>query len=239
MIALLLETSGKQGFVALGEGSGIVAQRTLDEGRRHARDLVPMVGELLQERGLTARDVGVVAVSQGPGSYTGLRVGIASALAFRFATDSHLLLVPSFEILAKGVVGNCINGSLRPDQGFALGDFEILGDALKGWVYHQRFSSEGSPIGELALSVVEDWRRVVPADIPVVIAPDANLNPLLDSIGHVGKRAIGIQDPLAFQSIVAERIARGDWNDSDTAEPLYLRPSSAELQMIERAKGRG
>jgi len=236
VIALLLETSGKQGFVALGEGGEILCQRTLDEGRRHARDLVPMVGEILRERGLGARDVGVVAVSQGPGSYTGLRVGIASALAFRFATDCHLLLVPSFEILAKDFVGKLPVDP--PGSNSGVGEFEVLGDALKGWVYHQRFSADGSPSGKLGLSVEGDWRRLTPVEIPVLVAPGVSLDSLLDKMGQVGKRILGNNDPMAFQSIVADRIARADWNDSDTAEPLYLRPSSAELQMIERAKGR-
>lgn len=236
MITLLLETSGKQGFVALGEGGEILGLKALDEGRRHARDLVPMVGELLGERGFATRDVGVVAVSQGPGSYTGLRVGIASALAFRFATGCHMMLVPTFGILAKSVVGNFPNIGLPLGPG--SGDFEVLGDGLKGWVYHQKFSDSGFPAGELGISLVEDWRRMTPVDIPVVLAPGANLDPLLDKMGQVGKRAMGVNHPHAFQSIVEERISRSDWNDSDTAEPLYLRPSSAELQMIERTRGR-
>ncbi len=237
MIALLLETSGKQGFVALGEGGEILAHRSLDEGRRHARDLVPMVGEILGERGLTPREVGVVAVSQGPGSYTGLRVGIASALAFRFATDCHLLLVPSFGIWAKGVVDN-IPGKRMPIESPIAG-FDVLGDALKGWVYHQRFCGEGIPTGDLGLCPVKDWAAMNPADLPVAIAPGVNLDLPLDAVGHQGKRYPGINSPAAFQAIVAGRIAKEDWNDSDIGEPLYLRPSSAELQMIERSKGGG
>src|SRR3712207_2459498 len=67
---LLIETSGRGGRVGLSEGPDLVAERLLDDTRRHARDLAPAVAALLRARSWRPRDLGGVIVSLGPGSYT-------------------------------------------------------------------------------------------------------------------------------------------------------------------------
>ena len=88
---LLLETSGRGGFVALAEGAALRGLRRLDEARRHARDLAPATAELLAAQGWKARDLHGVVVSRGPGSYTGLRVGIMSAKTLAYAVGCALV----------------------------------------------------------------------------------------------------------------------------------------------------
>jgi tRNA threonylcarbamoyl adenosine modification protein YeaZ len=80
---LILETSGRVASVALAEGGRLLGTRRLDEARRHARDLAPAVAGLLAGQGRRPRDVHAVLVGRGPGSYTGLRVGVMSAKASR------------------------------------------------------------------------------------------------------------------------------------------------------------
>src|ERR1700753_1009836 len=94
---LILETSHRVGKVALASGDSIVGERTLDESRRHARDLAPAIQTLLGAQGWRARDLDGVIVSRGPGSYTGLRVGIMSAKTLAFATGCALLAIDTFE----------------------------------------------------------------------------------------------------------------------------------------------
>src|SRR5947208_1983541 len=102
---LILKTSGRAGQVALAEGETLLGLRRLDEARRHARDLAPAVAELLAARGWAPRDVRGVIVSRGPGSYTGLRVGVMSAKAFAYATGAVLLAVDTFVALALQAPG--------------------------------------------------------------------------------------------------------------------------------------
>lgn len=148
MIALLLETSGKQGFVALSEAGNLVAVRTLDESRRHARDLAPLVGEILRERQVSSLAVGVVAVSQGPGSYTGLRVGIASALAFRFATDCHMMLVPTFFFWPET---DPWNGSRQPRSLKSLVMPSKVGSTINGLALRKAIGGPWTfPVGAMA-----------------------------------------------------------------------------------------
>src|SRR5215471_12911522 len=97
---LLLETSGRVGQVALAEGGRLRGVRRLEETRRHARDLAPAVRELLAAQGWRVRDLHGVIVSRGPGSYTGLRVGIMSAKALAYATGCTLLAIDTFAVIA-------------------------------------------------------------------------------------------------------------------------------------------
>src|SRR5581483_928797 len=98
---LILETSGRAGWVAVAAGDSLLRSRQLDEARRHARDLAPAVCELLDAAGWKPRDVHALFVSRGPGSYTGLRVGIASAKVFAYATGCALIAVDTFSAIAS------------------------------------------------------------------------------------------------------------------------------------------
>jgi tRNA threonylcarbamoyl adenosine modification protein YeaZ len=238
VLALLIETSGRSGWVALIDDSQILGSIRLEQGRRHARDLAPAAGSLLENQGLRANQVDCVAVSQGPGSYTGLRVGIASALAFRFATDCHLVLVPTFEILAQSDLAPANVNEPHNGVGATTGDIpraEVVADALKGWVYHQGFARKDDglwqPVRPLAVETIPQWEAVREKRAAVLYAADSS------ELAARGIPGTLVEPQLpAFAALVRARAGRGEWNDSDIAEPLYLRPSSAELQMLQKSQ---
>src|SRR5262249_4022349 len=122
---LVLETSGKVGQVALAVDQIIRARCRLEVARRHARDLAPAVSELLAEQGWNPRDLTGVIVSRGPGSYTGLRVGIMSAKTMAYATGCVLVGVETFEAIA----------SQAPE---AVTSLEVIADAQQDKVYIQQ-----------------------------------------------------------------------------------------------------
>src|SRR5262245_32159459 len=93
---LLLETSGRVGQVGLAADGRLLAGRRLSETHRHARDLAPTVAALFREFAWKPADVQAVVVSRGPGSYTGLRVGVMTAKAFAYATGCRLLALDTF-----------------------------------------------------------------------------------------------------------------------------------------------
>ena len=105
---LILETSHRIGTVALALGDAIVAERTLDESRRHARDLVPAIQELLTQQGLEGELDGVIA-SRGPDSFTGLRVGLMSAKTLAYATGCALLAIDTFDAIRQQVPADLQN----------------------------------------------------------------------------------------------------------------------------------
>lgn len=101
MIVLGVETSGLQGTLALLRDGDCLAARSLEQpGRRHAQTLVAEVQRLLHEFGLAPRDLHLLAVSIGPGSFTGLRVGVVFAKTYAYATGAALAAVDTLRAIA-------------------------------------------------------------------------------------------------------------------------------------------
>ncbi len=222
---LILETSSRTGQVALALGDELRSVRHLDEARRNARDLAPATAALLAEQGWRPRDLQAVIVSRGPGSYTGLRVGIMSAKTFAYATGCALLAVDTFAALALQAPPSAPR-------------VDVLADAQQDKVYVQSFvrtAEDWQPSTELAIRRFADWLATrepsawvmgpgllkwathLPADVPNV---DASLwEPQAVSLLRIG---------LA-------RYLAGERDDPWTLEPLYLRPSSAEEQWRKRS----
>ncbi len=219
---LILETSTQAAQVALAVGNTLLDVRHLDEARRHARDLVPAVRDLLAHQGWRPRELHGVVVSRGPGSYTGLRVGIMSAKALAYATSCALLAVDTFAAVARQV----------PARAQVL---DVIADAQQDKVYVQRFgrsgeSGEWSAASALAIRPVQEWLSSLTAR-QWVSGPGLRK--------HAGQIPEGIQqadaaewDPRAesLLAISLPRYLRGERDDLWAVEPLYLRPSSAEQQ---------
>jgi tRNA threonylcarbamoyladenosine biosynthesis protein TsaB len=217
---LLIETSGATGRVGLACGDTVRAAREMDRARRHARDLAPLVQSLLQEQAWPPTEIGGVIVSLGPGSYTGLRVGLMSAKALAFALGCPLVGVPTFEVLAW-----------QARQSGA--SVEVVEDAQQNRLYVQRFgfSPDGVPEPQSTLHIREaaEWLQQLPTcaltgpglrkhrpKLPptAAVTPEATWEPQLEGLLRLG---------LA-------RWQRGQTDSPLTLEPLYLRPSSAEEQ---------
>ena len=87
MKILALETSAVAASAAVCEDEVLIAQSFQNTGLTHSRTLMPMVQDLLKNSGLTLKDIDVIAVAVGPGSFTGLRIGIAAAKGLAWAAD--------------------------------------------------------------------------------------------------------------------------------------------------------
>ena len=104
MLVLGIETSSYEGSVALERDGVCLDERLLNQvGRRHAQSLVAEIGAMLRNQGLMPRDVDVIAVSQGPGSFTGLRVGMVAAKTFAYATQCRFVAVDTFAAIAENI----------------------------------------------------------------------------------------------------------------------------------------
>lgn len=131
MKLLALETSGAVGSVCLCEDDRLLGERSFGGAKQHGRELAPCVDALFREVGWNPRTgPELVAVSQGPGSFTGLRVGIAFAKTLAYATKCDVVGVPSLDVLAQN--------ALLPEAASIRGDAENIGvvvDAKRGRVY--------------------------------------------------------------------------------------------------------
>ena len=98
---LAVETSSSVGSIALCDGVDLLGQCTFSHGLQNAARVLPLIDELCRERGITAKDFTDVAVSIGPGSFTGLRIGVTLAKTLAFATGAKLLAVPTLPVIAS------------------------------------------------------------------------------------------------------------------------------------------
>jgi len=226
---LAIDTATEQASVALGHSRDDALEENLSGARRHASALVPMLDRLLRRRRVTLAQLTGLALSDGPGSFTGLRVGAAAIKALAQARGLPLWIAPSLLVRAAGSAGE---GKLVLS----------LGHALRGEVYAAAYRFVGDRImTQLAPSVTrpEALAAVVPRpDLLVGDAP-AELVTLLET--WIGRPMIRPPDgaPSARQLIGligksggAREIADvGDW------EPLYGRPAEAQARW-ETAHGR-
>jgi tRNA threonylcarbamoyladenosine biosynthesis protein TsaB len=99
-VLLALETSAERGSVALFDGERLLGEAWLDARERHAASLLVCLDRLLAEQKRTLADVAQIALSIGPGSFTGLRIGLATALGLTYGTNRTLVPVPTLAALA-------------------------------------------------------------------------------------------------------------------------------------------
>jgi tRNA threonylcarbamoyladenosine biosynthesis protein TsaB len=223
---LVIETSERIGVVALAAGERLLGERRLDEARRHARDLAPAIRDLLMEQGWRARDLDAVVVSRGPGSYTGLRVGVMSAKTLAYAAGCTLLAVDTFAAIARQA----------PPEALAI---DVIADAQQDKLYVQRFArmSAAEPLNAAsALAIVSfaSWQLSL-ADSDWVAGPGLEkFGKLLESHARTVSLEAWFPRSESLAWLALERLARGGKDDVFAIEPLYLRPSSAEEKWQQR-----
>ena len=107
MNILVLDTSTGRAAIGLRVRDGSVYSTVTDGAQRHGRDLIPCLAELLARAGVAAREIEAIGVGLGPGSYTGLRVGVTAAKTLAYVTGAALVGLDSLEAVAWNARGNC------------------------------------------------------------------------------------------------------------------------------------
>jgi tRNA threonylcarbamoyladenosine biosynthesis protein TsaB len=227
---LALETASDRASVAVGHTMDDAVEESLLGARRHAGALLPMVETALRRRGITLDDLAGVVLSDGPGSFTGLRVGATAAKALVRTRGLPLRVAPSLMARAAGVRGGT--------RGLVL----AVSDALRGDVYAGAFRFEpGRVVTELAPAV---WRPAALVDLG--LAPDLLVGEAPSPAREVLERAAGremIVPPAgapraaALIALVAVDGGAREVPDPSEWEPVYGRPAEAQARW-EIAHGR-
>jgi tRNA threonylcarbamoyladenosine biosynthesis protein TsaB len=224
MRVLALETSTTAGGVALVEDGHLVGQCMLDIALTHSERLMAMVDRLLHDCRWLAAELGGLAVSIGPGSFTGLRVGAATAKGLALALGLPVAPVPTLDALAANLP-------------FADVDVCPLLDARKGEVYLARYRWNGDTMERqsdyLALS---PGAAVELLDPPVIVLGDG-VSACRQYFGRLGN-GLKIAPPAQCAPSAAvvgqlghAMLVSGAGVEGDELAPLYLRPSAAELKV--------
>ena len=135
MRTLALDTSTSTGTVAVLESGVLLGQRELPRGQRSAQALAPLISEQLVEVGWKPREIELIATTRGPGSFTGLRIGVTTAKTLAYATGAQLLAVNTLEVIA----------AQAPTHVQTL---EVVLDAQRQQLYRARYRRDDS--GRLA-----------------------------------------------------------------------------------------
>ena len=163
-LILSIETGTDICSVALANDGELMALRESDEGRDHAKKVALFVDELLRETGVQPSDIDAIAVGKGPGSYTGLRIGVSFAKGMCYALDIPLIAIGSLDALAEVAREDFEAGILDiEEEDWAQAKLCPMVDARRMEVYAQVFDVEGKAQSDVVAEVVteesfNEWR---------------------------------------------------------------------------------
>ena len=212
-----------RGSVALGRGDHILAWRALSPDRRHTTEVLPAIRDMLAETGSEPRDVSVVGFSQGPGSFTGLRVAATIARMWQSATGCEVVAVPTLEVIAQNVL-SC------PDP---PGRIAAILDARRGRLFGAVYERVGADAlrntAEAALHDAEPWLQSLEQPCSVV---GEGLAEHQDSVIKAGldplPESIWLPDARQVLAIGRRLATAGLFCSQQEIVPVYLRPPECE-----------
>ena len=231
MRVLAFESSAKTASVALSDGGRILSSMTVDAGRTHSEILLPMAEDLLCESKLSFADIDGFAVTTGPGSFTGIRIGVATVKGLAFGRGIPCFGISSLEGLAYNLKG------LR-------GIFVPVIDCRRNECYTALFSSDGEHIERLTEDTQIKIADLAPllsqyANTPLYLVGDASARAkdILTPLGvnfEVTPEAMRLANAASLLVIAEERLARGEYTDDSTLTAVYLKPAQAERERLEK-----
>lgn len=221
MIAIALETSGRPSSVALSK-NGETIEEVLTGEKSHASHLLPALERLMASAQVDSSQIEVVFVGTGPGSYTGLRVGIATALGIARGSGANLLGIPSGE---SRTFSECEEGS----------EASLLLDARQGELYFAHYKRTRGDVQTLhapcvtttaELGAMLPERGILLGDPTVAVA--AGLDEQQIARVRIADEFGGYPCASALIELGLGRLAAGNSASMTAPEPLYLRPFAAK-----------
>lgn len=233
MKILALESSALAASVAVCEEEELIAQSFQRTGLTHSATLMPMAEDLLKNAGLTLEEMDVIAVAAGPGSFTGLRIGVSAAKGLAWALDKPCAACSTLEAMAWQAAH--LDGELCPVM-----------DARRGQVYNARFAArEGRPVrltGDRAISLGELMEEIkISGKTQILVGDGARL--CYNAFQEQGVPAKLVPAHLRFQTAwgvarLGLELARENRLTTAAAlAPDYHRLSQAERERLNKQKG--
>ena len=232
MLILAFETSAKAASVALMDGTKLLGESYQNTGLTHSQTLMVMAEDTLKQCGKSAQDVQAVAVAEGPGSFTGVRIGVAAAKGYAWGKEIPCYGVSTLEAMAESL--GLYEGYICPAM-----------DARRSQVYNALFRVEKGIISRVAedraIALADLKEELLTLEGPIFLVGDGSTltyNTLSDSVENLilppehrmHQRAVGV-------GLVAARMAaEGLAPSGGELTPNYLRLSQAEREKLEKQK---
>jgi len=231
VLILGIETSSSQVGCALGGHEGILAYTATNRGQRHAELLVPAVQFTCRSARVELREIGAVAVGLGPGLFTGLRVGIATAKAMAMALRVPMIGIPSLDLLAFRVR-------------FTNRLIVVATDARRGELFHAWYRASPGGVQRVTPHQVgspEDVASDIEAsgeDVLLVGDGALRYQELFASVRHLEVADGGLAHPSAgaLVQLAHAQALREEFVGPGEVRPIYLRKPDAEIHWVERSR---
>ena len=232
MLILAFETSAKAGSVALADDKKLLGESYQNTGLTHSQTLLTMAQDLLSACGVTPADVTHVAVAAGPGSFTGVRIGVAAAKGFAWGAELPCCGVSTLEAMAL---------QMGVHQGYIC----PVMDARRSQVYNALFHAADGNCTRMtedrAISLEDLGNELKNLQEPIFLVGDGSIlcyNTLLEQVpGLVLPPEHRMHQRASGVALVAKaQIAQGEAGDAASLKPNYLRLSQAERERLEKEK---
>jgi tRNA threonylcarbamoyladenosine biosynthesis protein TsaB len=212
-----IETSTAVCSVGLYRDGVPALEQSIQETHIHSEKLLTLIERVVQTSGIELRQLDAIAVSIGPGSFTGLRIGLSTAKGFAYSLDKPIVVVPTFDAIAES------GRQWHPDVKFIV----VVLDAKKDEWYVGEYRGLDGRVEAVSAVAVKPLDAVIGG-----LKNDPSTLVLTDNVAKVRSRAggaVGVEDvhPYCRGGVVAalgaQRAAAGNFADVRSLEPLYLK----------------
>ncbi|GAF04420.1 tRNA (adenosine(37)-N6)-threonylcarbamoyltransferase complex dimerization subunit type 1 TsaB [Saccharicrinis fermentans] len=221
-IILSLETSTKVCSVCLSNNSTILAKKELFEANSHATHLTVFIQDLFKSLpDLSIQDIDAVAVSSGPGSYTGLRIGVSVAKGICYALNKPLIAITSLECLAQAVINHPdLADKTKPDTLYCP-----MIDARRMEVYTALFDTKLKLVEKINAKIIDETSYQAILHHHHIVFLGDGAEKCKETIVHPNALFLDAQAPLASNMVLLahRKFEESDFEDTAYFEPFYLK----------------
>ena len=224
MKILAIDTSSEICSVAILENDTVIAENSLNDGKTHSENLMTIMENILAENETKLNDIDMIACSVGPGSFTGIRIGVSSIKAIAEVLDVPVAAVTSLETLARNI---------EEKDATIVSLIDAKNDQVYAGIFDENYDKKEEYIADSIYNVVEKIKEYENI-IFVGSAAIKYMNLLNENFENVRSAEVNIQTASNVGKIGYKKHKEKDLKSADTIMPMYLRKSQAERMKNEK-----
>ena len=224
MKILAVDTSSEICSVAILENDTVIVENSLNDGKTHSENLMTIMENTLEENKIKLNDIDLIACSVGPGSFTGIRIGVSSIKAIAEVLDVPVAAVTSLETLARNI---------EEKDATIVSLIDAKNDQVYAGIFDENYDKKEEYIADSIYNVVEKIKEYENI-IFVGSAAIKYMNLLNENFENVRIAEVNIQTASNVGKIGYKKHKEKDLKSADTIMPMYLRKSQAERMKNEK-----
>ncbi len=233
LIILALDSTAEVSTVAVCHGEKLLSEITINTGNTHSQTLLPAVEQALKMSELTVNDIDLFACNTGPGSFTGVRIGVATVKGISYGKNKPCVSVSTLDALAYNLIG--VNGIICPVM-----------NARRSQVYNALFRCESGVINRIcpdrALSIADLDLELSSLEEPIYLCGDGydiTAKGFKETAVCYVPQKYRYQNAYSVAQVALGKYQKGEYVSDAELVPIYLRPSQAERERQEKMNKEG